>query len=133
MSGYIHGSLALDRREEQSARAAHRPKTAAKKAQRAVAVPVSEKLLWICGILFCCAVAGLYQFREASMYEMNSRVVQMEREIKSLEEQNTMLRNEIAKLESPERLIEAGVQLGLVPQGELPAASNGTVALSAAE
>ena len=133
MSGYIHGSLALDAREKQTIRKAHLPKAVAKKGQRTM-VPVSEKLLWIFGILFCCGIAGLFQFREASVYEMNARIVQMEQEIKQLEEQNTMLRNEIAKLESPERLIEAGVQLGLVPQGELPAAAaDGTVALGAAE
>jgi len=136
MSAYIHGSLALDERQSQNDRQGNTRKTAVKKETRAKSISGPEKLAWIGLVVFVCLVAGIYQFREASKYEMNADIVKMENEIRQLEEQNAMLKNEIAKLGSPERLIDMGVQLGLVEQGNAASAagSDGTaVALGASE
>ncbi|WP_309123259.1 hypothetical protein [Paenibacillus sp.] len=136
MSAYIHGSLALDERRSQSADPGNKRKPDAKKEPRAKTISGAEKLAWIGLVFFVCGVAGIYQFREASKYEMNAEIVKMEREIRALEDESAKLKNEVARLGSPERLIEMGIQLGLAEQGSVPAAqaTNGTaVALGAAE
>ena len=122
MSAYIHGSLALEERKTPAAPArATEPK--AKPAPRAKTMPGTDKLLWIGLALLTFAVLGFYQYREASKYELNVESIRIEKEIRQLEEENALLRNEAARLASPERLIEAGIQLGLVPQVEWPAAA----------
>lgn len=124
MSLYIHGNVALEERESVSRGTA--PKSVAKKVYKTKGLPGREKLLWLSGAVLCCAIAGVYQFGVASTYEINSQIVKAESEIRQLEEENASLKNEIAKLQKPERLIESGIQLGLVERSELPALATGT-------
>ena len=134
MSAYIHGSLALDDRQSPVEGPAKQRKAAAKKEPRAHTISGAEKLKWIGLVVFVCVVAGIYQFQEAKKYEMNAEIVKIEKEIRLLEDESARLKNEVAKLGSPERLIEKATQLGLVEQGTPAAASNGTaVALGASE
>ncbi|HZG77254.1 MAG TPA: hypothetical protein VEZ72_15490 [Paenibacillus sp.] len=134
MSAYIHGSLALDDRQSQIEGPKKQSKVAAKKEPRVRTISGVEKLAWIGLVVFVCVVAGIYQFREATKYEMNAEIVKIEKEIRLLEDESARLKNEVAKLGSPERLIETGIQMGLVEQGTPAAASDGTaVALGASE
>jgi cell division protein FtsL len=105
---------------------------------RAKALPTGEKLLYLFAVLAFCIVAGLIASRYAAVFEMNSQMLKMETEIRQLEESNAAFKNEVAKLQDPERLIEKGIQLGLLPAGGNPAAAQtsangGTVALSTVE
>lgn len=129
MSAYIHGSLALEERKT-PAGSARRAEPQAKSAHRAKTMAGTDKLLWIGLALLTFAILGFYQYREAHKYELNAEMIKIEKEIRALEEQNALLRNEAAKLGNPERLIETGIMLGLVPQSDLPAASNEGVAVA---
>lgn len=136
MSGYIHGSLALDERRQTSGETGRKTKAAIAKSPRPKALPTAEKLLYLGAVVAFCAVAGLIAFRYAVTFEMNSQILRMEAEIRQLEEENASLKNEVAKLQDPERLIESGIQLGLVPNGSFPPAGavpgqGGAVAMSA--
>lgn len=138
MSAYIQGNLALNDRNEADADAQRRRHSSKQQAVRRKVLPAGEKLLYLFTVMTCCAVMGLMAYRYASIYEMNSQMVKMESEIQKLQEDSAMLKNQAAKLNDPERLIDAGIQLGLVPSGQavktLQEESNaGTVALGAAE
>jgi cell division protein FtsL len=113
MSAYIHGTLALDERRKGASAAAVRTKAVRKNVHRGKAIPTPEKLLYLFAIITFCTVAGIIVWRYAMIFEMNTRIVQMETQIKQLEKDNTALKNEIAKLQDPQRLIDAGIQLGL--------------------
>jgi cell division protein FtsL len=125
LSAYIHGSLALDDRSGAAAttNAGRKTKAVTKKMYRAKVLPTPEKLLYLCAVIACCAVAGLIAFRYSLAFEMNSQLIKMETEIRQLEEENASLKNEVAKLEDPERLIDKGIQLGLAHPDDTPSAA----------
>ena len=131
MTAYMHGSLALDDRQSKAAAPARKQQAVAAPASRAKAMPGAEKALWIGLAFFLFSILGIYQYFESAKYEMNANIVKMEAEIRTLEAKNATLKNEIATLGSPERLIEKGIQLGLVEQGAAAASYAGAAVASA--
>ncbi|WP_274363320.1 septum formation initiator family protein [Paenibacillus thermotolerans] len=121
MPAYIDGSLALDERRSNTAAPAVKTKAkpAAKKAQKVKSLTAPEKLLYLFGVVAFSLIAGIVIWRYAMIFEMNTRIVQMETEIRKLEKENTALKNEVAKLQDPQRLIDTGIQLGLVLPDEI--------------
>jgi cell division protein FtsL len=109
VAAYIHGSLAL---EERSGPA---PKKKERVLYRKKTMPMQEKLLYLLTVVLCVVAAGSIIWRYAQIYEMNNRIVQIEREIKLLQVENNKLKLEIGRQSSPERLQEAAKSLGLVP------------------
>jgi cell division protein FtsL len=126
MSAYINGSLALDERRKGTGEAAARTKVVRKKELRAKSIPTPEKLLYLFAIITFCTVAGIVIWRYAMVFELNTRMVQMEAQIQKLEKENTELKNEVAKLQDPQRLIDTGIELGLMlPEEIAPSTAQG--------
>ena len=53
--------------------------------------------------------------RYAQIYEINTRIQQMEQEIRRIELENSTLKLEVAKLQDNKRLLEISKELGYVP------------------
>ncbi|WP_166243818.1 cell division protein FtsL [Paenibacillus turpanensis] len=116
MPAYVRGSVALAETEVQQQ---SKTKEVRKIAYRRKSLPTQEKLLYLFTIVICCVVAGVIIWRYAQIYEMGVRMQQIERDIKRLEVENNELKLMVDKLQSPERLIDAGKQLGLLQPSEL--------------
>lgn len=125
MAAYINGSLALEERNGQriddakAKRAVYRRKT----------LPIHEKLLYLFTVIACVVVAGAIIWRYAQIYEMNTHIQQIEREMKLLQAENNKLKLEIGRLSSPERFQKEAAKFGLVPndqQVSISAASSKT-------
>ena len=86
-----------------------------KKVYRRSVVTPQEKLLWLSGIILCVLVAGAILFRYAQIYEINTRIQQMEHQIRKIELENSTLKLEVAKLQDNKRLLEIARELGYVP------------------
>ena len=84
-----------------------------------IALSTSEKLIYLISVIVLCILLGLIINRSATLFELNAQMGQMESEIRQFEETNLLLANEIAKMESPQRLIEKGIQLGLSMPGQI--------------
>ena len=113
MPAYIHGNLAVEERVSRPA-----PRENKKVVYRKKTIPTQEKLLYLFTIAICVLVAGVIIWRYAQIYEVNTKIQQIEQQITQLENENKMLKLEVYKLQDPKRLIEAGKQLGLVPASE---------------
>lgn len=113
MVSYVHGSAALDERSRQQQRVIYREKK--KKVYKRSVVTPQEKLLWMFGVIVCVVVAGTILFRYAQIYEINTRIQQMEQEIRRIELENSTLKLEVAKLQDNKRLLEISKELGYVP------------------
>ncbi len=110
MTAYMHGNLAVEERQpERRVKIRETKKTVYRK----TAIPAQEKLLYLFTIIICVVVAGVIIWRYAQIYEVNTRIQQIEHQIEQLEVENTTLKLEIAKLQDPDRLIQKGVELGL--------------------
>src|SRR5690554_4936967 len=109
----MHGNLAVDDRNDRN----HRVHT--KESRRTVtrkhSIPAGEKLLYLFTIIMCVVVAGTIIFRYAQIYEVNSKIQHIEKEIAKLEMENKELMLSVRKLQEPKRLNEIGVELGYEP------------------
>lgn len=115
MGAYMHGSLAMEERHE---RKPQRVEETKKVVVRRHAVPAREKLLYLFAIIICVIVAGLVIFRYAQVYEVNTKIQHIEKEIERLEMENKALVLSVRKLQEPNRLYEIGTQLGFVQPAE---------------
>lgn len=114
MAGYIQGNLALGERNREQERVVERKKVVYRKK----ALPTQEKLLYLFTILVCVVVAGAIIWRYAQIYEVNTKIQQIEDQIKVLENENKQLKLEVFKLQDPKRMIDAAKELGLRPSSE---------------
>jgi cell division protein FtsL len=114
LAGYMHGNLALDDRNERTIKTRETKQAAVRKQM----IPAQEKLLYLFTIMICVVVAGVIIFRYAQIYEVNTRVQQIEAKIEQLENENRTLKLSVRKLQEPKRLIEMGEALGFVPSAE---------------
>jgi cell division protein FtsL len=73
-----------------------------------------QKITMFIVLLFAGAIVSVLAVRYTTLYVQNASIQQMEQNIEALREQNARLRTEIAKLQSPKRLIDTGMKLGLV-------------------
>lgn len=111
MVSYVHGSAALDERKHEQP--VYRETT--KTVYRRSVVSPQEKLLWMFGVIVCVIVAGAILFRYAQIYEINAHIQQLEQQIRVIQQENTSLKLEVAKLQDNKRLMEIGRELGYVP------------------
>lgn len=111
MSAYIHGNLALEPKENRKPQIKETKKTV----YRRRPIPVQEKLLYLFTVLICVVVAGVIIWRYAQIYEMNTRIQMIEKEVKTLQVENNKLKLEISKAQDPKRLQEMANQYGLGP------------------
>lgn len=114
MSAYIHGSLALEQKNDQFEKPVKpRQRKAPTPVQRSM--PISEKLFYLFTVAVCVIVACVVIWRYAQIYEMNTRIHLIEQKITQLEAENNILKLEVNKLQSPPRLIEEAEKRGFVP------------------
>ncbi|WP_127579629.1 cell division protein FtsL [Paenibacillus koleovorans] len=111
MSAYIHGNLALEPKETRKQQVKETKKTV----YRRRPIPVQEKLLYLFTVLVCVVVAGVIIWRYAQIYEMNTRIQMIEKEVKMLQVENNKLKLEISKAQDPKRLQDLANQYGLGP------------------
>ncbi|QGQ95771.1 cell division protein FtsL [Paenibacillus psychroresistens] len=105
MAMYVHGNLAM---EEQVNRETVKVREIKRKVYRKKAIPVQEKLLYLFTVLLCVIVAGTIIWRYAQIYEMNTEIHTIETQIKALQAENDILKQQWNKANDPERLrIEA--------------------------
>ncbi|UUZ85554.1 septum formation initiator family protein [Paenibacillus sp. P26] len=109
MPAYIHGNLAVEQRTEKQ-----RPKgkVPAKAVRRSRGLPVQEKSLYLFTVAVCVVVAGLIIWRYAQIYEMNAKIKEIEKNIKTLEAENMILKKKVYDLSSSEHLLNEAERLG---------------------
>lgn len=112
----MHGNLALDDRTERKDRV--KTRESKKTVVRRYTIPAKEKLLYLFTIILCVIVAGLIIFRYTQIYEVNTKIQHIEKEITRLEAENRSLMLSVRKLQEPSRLNEIGVQLGFSPPAD---------------
>lgn len=117
MPAYIHGSLAIEQKSEPVQRPAQPPRQSKPKppAPSQRSMPMSEKLFYLMTVAMCVLVACVVIWRYAQIYEMNTRIHQVEQQISKLEAENNTLKLEVNKLQSPPRLIQEAEKRGFVP------------------
>ncbi|MBP1961397.1 cell division protein FtsL [Paenibacillus aceris] len=119
MPSYIQGNLALDqKRSVPAAKAKVKIKETTKVVYRNKSLPAQEKMLYLFTVLLCVIVAGVIIWRYASIYQMNASILKMQGEIREIQAQNSALKQEVEKLQSPDRLKEEAVRLGFNLQDE---------------
>lgn len=109
----MHGNLAT--KPQQQALPKVKVRETTKLVTRKKTLPTQEKLLYLFTVVVCAIVAGVIIWRYAQIYEMNTRIQQIERQIKLLEAENTVLKYKVTELSKPERLNELAKQLGYGP------------------
>lgn len=102
MAAYIHGNLATQERQAPGQRV--KIKETRRIVYRTSKLPVQEKLLYLFTVFVCVIVAGVIIWRYAQIYEINTRIQQIERKIHQLEVENSSLKELLSKQQDPERL-----------------------------
>jgi cell division protein FtsL len=117
MAAYIQGNLALDQK-----RSTPSPKIKIKETTKVVyrnkSLPTQEKMLYLFTVVLCVIVAGVIIWRYAAIYQMNANILKMQNEIREMQAQNSALKQEVEKLQSPDRLKEEATRLGFNLQDE---------------
>lgn len=108
----MHGSLAVE--EHYEPRKTVKIKKTRKVVVRKHQVPAREKLFYLFAIMICVVIAGTIILRHAQIYEVNTKIQHIEKEIERLEMQNKALVLDVRKLQEPSKLYEIGVELGFV-------------------
>ncbi|MDF2670290.1 MAG: ftsL [Paenibacillus sp.] len=111
MAAYIHGNLALEPKDNRKPQMRETKKIVYRKRP----IPVQEKLLYLFTVLICVVVASVIIWRYAQIYEMNTRIQMIEKEVKTLQVENNKLKLEISKAQDPKRLQDMANQYGLGP------------------
>lgn len=119
MSAYVHGNLAVE--EKQTAAGRVKIKETRRVVYRTSRLPVQEKLLYLFTVFVCVAVAGVIIWRYAQIYQMNTRIHEIELQIKHLEAENSSLKEKVAKLQEPNQLMKEAQSRGLsqTPEGSV--------------
>lgn len=111
MPSYIQGNLALDQKRKVPA-AKVKIKETTKVVYRNKTMPAQEKMLYLFTVLLCVIVAGVIVWRYAAIYQMNASILKMQGEIREIQAQNSALKQEVEKLQSPERIKDEAIRLG---------------------
>ncbi|WP_248926610.1 cell division protein FtsL [Paenibacillus hamazuiensis] len=114
MAAYIHGNLAVEQKSGQRVKI----KETKKVVTRNKTLPVQEKLLYLFTVVVCVFVAGVIIWRYAQIYEMNTRIQQIENEIRQLEAENSVLKHKVEALSDPQRMLQKAKELGLEQAGD---------------
>ncbi|MFD2672321.1 cell division protein FtsL [Marinicrinis sediminis] len=112
MSPYYDGNLALEpqRKKQQTTRIRETKKVV----KRIYTIPMAEKLLYLFTVMICVAVAGSIIFKYAQIYDVNTRIQEMEKQIRVIESNNDTLQLQARALKEPKRLVSLGEQMGFI-------------------
>jgi cell division protein FtsL len=112
MPAYIQGNLAVNKKPTQ--------KVTIKETRKVVyhnkALPVQEKMLYLFTVAICVIVAVVIIGRYAQIYQMNADMLKIQQDIRQIQAENSALKQEVEKLQSPERLGKMAKEFGFVPQ-----------------
>jgi cell division protein FtsL len=108
---YVHGNLALE--EKVNREQSFRVKETIRKVYRKKAIPVQEKLLYLFTVVLCVIVAGTIVWRYAQIYEMNTEIHTIETQIKQLQAENDILKQQWNKANDPARLRSEAEKMNL--------------------
>jgi cell division protein FtsL len=111
MAMYVHGNLALE--EQVNREQTVRVREIKRKVYRKKAIPAQEKLLYLFTVVLCVIVAGTIIWRYAQIYEMNTEIHTIETQIKKLQAENDILKQQWNKANDPERLRLEAEKTGL--------------------
>jgi cell division protein FtsL len=111
LAAYIHGNLAI---EQKSTTIKEKAREFRRVPQQRT-LPIQEKLLYLFTVAVCVAVACVVVWRYAQIYEMSSQIHTIQQRIDKLESENSALKQEVGKLQSPQRLIDVANMLGMQP------------------
>lgn len=113
MAAYVRGNLAVEERQSQTQRV--KMKETRKVVYRASRLPMQEKLLYLFTVVICVVVAGTVIWRYAQIYQMNTRIHNIEKQITRLEAENNALKEKMSKMMNPELYLKEAAQIDLVP------------------
>ncbi|NDI33673.1 cell division protein FtsL [Chengkuizengella sediminis] len=102
MAFRVQGNLAV---KENVNRNVYRKKTQIT-VNRKKTISAPEKLLYLVAIIMCVVIAGFVIFKNAQIYESNTKMQQISIDIQKMEKENKNLKLEVRKMEDPKRLIE---------------------------
>jgi cell division protein FtsL len=111
MAMYVHGNLAME--EQVNREQTIRIKETKKKVYRKRAIPTQEKLVYLFTVVLCVIVAGTIIWRYAQIYEMNTNIHTIETQIKQLQAENDILKQQWNKANDPDRLRKEAEETGL--------------------
>jgi cell division protein FtsL len=112
MAAYIRGNLAVEERQNSPERV--KIKETRRVVYRTSRLPTQEKLLYLFTVLLCALVAGVVIWRYAQIYQMNTRIQNVEREISRLEADNNALKEKLSKMIDPSQYMDEAAKKGLV-------------------
>jgi cell division protein FtsL len=113
MAAYIRGNLAVEERQSPAERV--KIKETRKVVYRTSRLPMQEKLLYLFTVLVCVLVAGIVIWRYAQIYQMNTRIHDVEKKITQMEVENNALKEKLSKMMNPELFMKEAAQAGFVP------------------
>lgn len=116
MAAYIHGNLAKKEQEQEAGRV--RIRETRKVVYKARTIPVQEKLMYLFTVAICVVVASVIVWRYAQIYEVNRNIQDIQGQIKQLESENGLLKQQVNKLMDPNRLKLDAEKSGLTPVDE---------------
>ncbi|MDF2935188.1 MAG: ftsL [Paenibacillaceae bacterium] len=112
MAAYIRGNLAVEERQTSPERV--KIKETRRVVYRTSRLPTQEKLLYLFTVLLCALVAGVVIWRYAQIYQMNTRIHDVEREISRLEADNNALKEKLSRMIDPTQYMDEAAKKGLV-------------------
>ena len=112
MAAYIRGNLAVEERQNSPERV--KIKETRRVVYRTSRLPTQEKLLYLFTVLLCALVAGVVIWRYAQIYQMNTRIQNVERDISRLEADNNALKEKLSKMIDPSQYMDEAAKKGLV-------------------
>jgi|GEM_PF-169359 len=115
---YIQGNLALDPKKSRKQPPKVKYKETTKVVYRAKSLPVREKLLYLFTVLLIVFLAGVVIYRVTAIYQMNTDLLKIQKDIREVQAENSALKQEVEKLQSPDRLKEEAKRLALKPQDD---------------
>lgn len=112
MAAYIRGNLAVEERQTSPERV--KIKETRRVVYRTSRLPTQEKLLYLFTVLLCALVAGVVIWRYAQIYQMNTRIQNVERHISQLEADNNALKEKLSRMMDPSQYMDEAASKGLV-------------------
>lgn len=110
MSSYYRGNLALEPQEKLKVKVRETRRVVKKR----YTIPMAEKLLYLFVVMVCVVVAGIVLWRYAQIYDMNTKIQEIENRIEEIEAENQVMQLEKRELMEPSRLMEIGEEMGFV-------------------
>jgi cell division protein FtsL len=114
MSAYINGNLALQPTHTTPSKANESNHQITKKQN----IRTKQKLAILFIVVAFFAITFMILFRYVQVYQMNTEILNIQKEMKQIHLENELLKQEIEKLQSPDRLKQEAVKLGLVPRNQ---------------